>query len=403
MVDATGLLRGVAAAHWGDEMAHYNAFNPPGNNADFAGDPGLAQAWTTNMSNIFDTATASVTAYLTRHGGGTCQFYNPVSGGGASPDLPASATDIPWNGFPKRHGAPGPGQPPQYAAAEAPITAGQSRDQDEYLEWFVNRQNGKIVSVHFTCEAYDYFQFLAQAAPQKVLALYQTYISPQVQMADLFPKGPTGDYDILNKWNTELGAMHLSNPANNLFAEVFLAASATVRRSQHGAEITQTIPLILCSKYGASTRNSDPAIGAAVNGLCRDGRHVTIADPVGLYMASFNGAGLTLNGQPADGFFKIVRGAFPLALRAVYALPPDLAAQGLTVSDVKIGGTPIQFGGQLAERITMHIAGLASVAKDIHNAPVTVCGAVPQIDPPAQAATSLVAGPARSVRRAGRA
>ncbi len=75
-----------------------------------------------------------------------------------------------------------------------------------------------------------------------------------------------------------------------------------------------------------------------------------------------------------------MRGAFPLALRAVYALPPELAAQGLTVSDVKIGGTPIQFGGQLAERITMHIAGLASVAKDIHNAPVTVCGAVPQVD-----------------------
>jgi hypothetical protein len=262
-------------------MTHYNAFSPPGNNPDFAGDPGLPQAWNAHMANVFDTSVASVQAYLAQHGRGTCQFYNPVSQGRADPDLPAAATDIPWNGFPKRHGAPGPGQPPRYAAAEASIAAGENRDQDEYLEWFVNRKNGKIISVHFTCEAYDYFEFLADRAPDKVLELYRTHISPQVRKADLFPNGPAGGYDKLNKWNTELGAMHLTHPANNLFAEVFLAATATVRRSQHGAEITQTIPLINCGRYGDETRNSDPAIGAAVNGLCRDRRHVTLANPVG--------------------------------------------------------------------------------------------------------------------------
>jgi len=380
-------------------MAHYNAFSPPGNNPDFIGDPNLTQAWTAHMSNVFDTSVASLVTYLAHHGGGTCQFYNPVSQGRADPDLPAGATDIPWNGFPKRHEAPGPGQPPHYAAAEAPIAAGENRDQDEYLEWFVNRKNGKIVSIHFTCEAYDYFQFLAETAPDKALRLYQTSISPQVQLADLFPNGPAGGYDILNKWNTELGAMHLTHPANNLFAEVFLAATATVRRSQHGAEITQTIPLIRCSQYGDETRNSDPAIGAAVNGLSRDGRHVTLANPVGLYMANFNGAGLTLNGQLAGGFFKVVRGAFPLALRAVFELPPELAAQGLTVSDVKIGGTSIQFGGQLAERITMHIAGVASVAQDIHNGPVTTCGGVPQVNLPAHVVKPFAAGLALAPRQ----
>jgi hypothetical protein len=381
-------------------MAHFSIFNPPGNNPDFAGDAGLAGAWSSNMSKLFDGTIGAVTGYLNQHGGGACQFYNPVSHGRLDADLPPAATDIPWNGFPKRHGAPGPGQQPDYAGAEAPITAGQNRDQDEYLEWFVNRKNGKIVSVHFTCEAYDYFDFLADAAPQKVLALYQTFISPQVQMTDLFNGG---QYDTLNKWNTELGAMHLTHPANNLFAEVFLAGSATVRRSQHGSEITQSIPLIRCGDYGAYTRNSDPAIGAAVNGLCRDGRHVTLADPVGLYMGNFNGAGLTVNGQPAGGFFKVVRGAFPTALRAVYELPPELAAQGLTVSDVQIGGVAVQFGGQLAERITMHIAGIASVATDVHNAPVTVCGSVPSPNLSALAiaqATQASLAPAFASRRA---
>jgi hypothetical protein len=380
-------------------MAHYDAFNPPGNNPDFIGASNLVQNWTAHMSNVFDVSVASVSAYLDQHGGGDCQFYNPVSHGRVEPDLPTAATDIPWNGFPKRHGAPGPGQPPHYAAAEAPIVAGQNRDQDEYLEWFVNRKNEKIVSVHFTCEAYDYFQFLGENAPEKMLALYRTYISPQVQMPDLFPNGQGNQYDTLNRWNTELGAMHLTHPANNLFAEVFLAATATVRRSQHGAEITQSIPLIHCSRYGDESRNSDPAIGAAVNGLTRDGRHLTLANPVGLYMASFNGAGLALNGQPAGGFFKLVRGAFPLGLRAVYELPPELAAQGLTVSDVDIGGAPIQFGGQLAERITMHIAGVASVAQDVHNSPVSTCGAVPQINLPAHVAQPFTAGLALTPRQ----
>ena len=371
-------------------MAKFNRFDPPGNNTDFGGDATLAAKWSEHMGNVFDISTASVSNYLHQHGGGVSQFYNPVSHGLQGPDLPATATDITWNGFPKRHGSPGPGQDPDYAGAEAPIQAGQNRDQDEYLEWFVNRKDGKITSIHFTCEAYDYFQFLADAAPQTVLDLYHTFISPSVQMDDLM--GADGSYDPLNRWNTELGAMHLTHPANNLFAEVFLAASATVRRSKNGSEITASIPLIQCAQYGDESRNSDPAIGAAVNGLARQGRHITIANPVGLYMAGFNGSGLTIQGQPAGGFFKVIRGAFPLALRAVYELPAELASQGLTVSDVQIGGESIQFGGQLAERITMHIAGVGSVAADIHNTPVAKCGGIPQAKLPAHVNPVFAAG-----------
>jgi hypothetical protein len=373
------------------EVATYTEFNAPGNNTDFAGQPNVAKDWNDQMSYIFGTSTTSVSAYLSKHGGGTCQFYNPVTQGRAEPDLPASVTDIPWNGFPKKFDSKTPGQAPNYVGAEGPVAAGTNRNQDEYLEWFVVQKAGKIVSVQFTCEAYDYFQFLASELPAKVLELYQTYISPQVTMADLFPNGAGTDYDYLNKWNTELGAMHLTHPANNLFAEVFLAASATVRRSQHGAEITQTIPLIKCSQYGDAGRNSDPAIGAAVNGLARDGRYVTIADPVGLYMSGFNGAGLTLNGNDASGFFKVVRGAFPMALRAIYELTPELQAQGLTVSDVQLNGKPLSYGGQLAERITMHIAGRATVSQNLHNTPITTCGSVPQVKPPQPAESSAKA------------
>src|SRR5262249_22816410 len=154
---------------------------------------------------------------------------------------------------PKRFSSTGPGHPTRFADAEPPINAGQNRPQDEYLEWHADRDTaGKIVSIQFTCEGYDYYEFLAQKAPAKLLDLYRTFISPAVQLADLM--GGRG-YQDLNVWNTERGAMHLTHPANNLFAEVFLAASATVRRQQNGAELTSSIPLINCADYGNATRN----------------------------------------------------------------------------------------------------------------------------------------------------
>lgn len=366
-------------------------FDPPGNNPDLGTDAALKQHWTDWMSNEFDVGVASVQSYLDQHGGGKCQFYNPLTNPPPGDDLPLSAGDIPWNGFPKRYGSVGPGQAAQYAKVDSPVPHSTERDQDEYLEWFVNRIGGKIVSVHFTCEAWDYFEFLGatnEATKAKVLELYKTWISPEVKQADLFPGGT---YDKLNKWNTQLGAMHLTNSANNLFAEVFLAASATVRRQQGGAELTASIPLITCSRYGEADRNSDPAIGAAVNGLARDGRHITLANPVGLYISAFNGGKLTLDGKPAGGLFKVVRGQLPLGLRAVFELPAEQVAKGFTVSDVKIGGNALQYGGQLAELITMHLVGVASKTQDVHNTPVAVCGAVQQVQPQGLGAHAVAA------------
>jgi hypothetical protein len=363
-------------------------FDSPGNIDDLAGNAGLQAAYSTLMSGNFDFGVQAVTDFLGAQGGGTCQFYNPVTAGRTDPDLLESAGDVTWNGFPKQFSAAGPGQPTRFADAEPVLDPGQARLQDEYLEWHVNRNDvGNIVSVHFTCEAWDYFEFLGQKARDKVLQLYHDFVSRDVQPEDLFPGG--GPYDRLNKWNTAAGAMHLTHQANNLFAEVFLAASATVRRTQDGAELTSSIPLIKCAKYGEASRNSDPNIGIAINGLAREGRRITLANPVGLYMASFDGAGLTLKGKPAGGFFRVVRGKFPRALRAVYDLPADQAVAGLTVSDVMLGGQNLQFGGQLAQRITMHLVGVASVDRGVNDTPVG-CGAIP--DPTADAAPHSLAG-----------
>jgi hypothetical protein len=389
------VVRGGAAKTRRIAQMIYGHFDPPGGIDDFAADPSLPGKWNSWLSSQFDISTVSVNAFLQKHGGGTCQFYNPVTHGLPTPDLPRSSGDITWNGFPKRFAAMGP-SPTRYADAEPPRDVGQARVQDEYLEWYVNWRDNKILSIHFTCEAWDYFDFLGQNAPARVLQLYQQYVSPAVQHQDLF--GANGTYNRLNKWNTQSGAMHLTHSANNLFAEVFLAASATVRRQNQGVELTSSIPLINCAQYGDPARNSDPNIGIAVNGLAREGRMITLANPVGLYMAQFDGSGLTLNGNPAGGFFTVVRGAFPLALRAVYQLPPELSATGLTVSDVKIGAKNIEFGGEFAERITMHLIGAASVAQTTHNTPEP-CGAIQQVDT-GTAVTAALALPRLPSRKA---
>lgn len=350
-------------------------FSAPGNNGDFTGNAALAAKWSAQMSQDFDQGVADVNGRLAAHGGGTSQFYNPLTHGLTGPDVtPPSAGDITWNGFPRRFLGVGPGAPPNFAAAEAPVTAGHARVQDEYLEWHATKNAaGKITSVQFTCEGYDYFQFLGKEAPDILLGLYQKFISPAVKHADLFSGTK---YQITNRWNTADGAMHLTQSANNLFAEIILAAEATVRRKDAaGHEITSAIPLTNCAQFGDPARNSDPTIGAGVNGFARQGRMITLADPVGLYIDHLDDSGFRLPGNlPVTGWFQILRGAPGHTLRAVFAPP---AGSPLTVSDVSIGGTPIKFGGQIAQNITMKLTGAASVATGVHNAPIPCEGAAP--------------------------
>jgi hypothetical protein len=340
-------------------------FDPPGNNNDFAGNAALASKWSAQMEQNFDQGVSDATNTLTAHGGGTCQFYNPVSHGLTAPDL--APADITWNGFPRKFLGSGPGVLPNFAGAEAPVAIGQARIQDEYLEWHVVKNAaGKITTVQFTCEGYDYYEFLGSEAPDTLVALYQTFINSSITKADLF-SGAT--YNKLNQWNTRDGAMHLTQSANNLFAEVILGAEATVRRkNSSGVEITSADTLCKCAQFGDNRRNSDPAIGAGVNALVRQGRMITLANPVGLFMDHLDDSGFLLpDGSATTGWFQILRGTATHTLRAIFAPP---AGSPFTVSDVTIGGVALNFGGQIAQKITMKLTGIASVANTIHNAPI---------------------------------
>ncbi|MFB5676111.1 hypothetical protein ACE3NQ_03735 [Paenibacillus terreus] len=255
------------------------------------------------------------------------------------------------------------------AVADKRPAPGQPRIHDEYLEWFVEYDEGshKVKRVTFTCEGPEYWRAMANGHPfsspnwqfnargdqQRVLALYRQFVSPDVKLDDLFH----GDrYNPLNKWNTSHGAMHLTHPANTLGAEINLAADATVlRKGGDSTILSDQNDLIRCAGYGVEERASDPLIGSEINTLARQGALITLKNPVGLYMLEPNTSGWTApdNSDPLS-YWKILRGKPGYAVRAVYEVPPD---KPFLVGDIEIGGKPIEFGGQIAQHVFVSLVG----------------------------------------------
>ncbi|MBJ8205792.1 hypothetical protein JDS91_31900 [Bacillus cereus] len=64
-----------------------------------------------------------------------------------------------------------------------------------------------------------------------------------------------------------------------------------------------------------------------------------------------------------------MRGQKGQVLRAVYEVP---ASANFKVGDMTIDGRPIEFGGQIAESITMKLTGVASKHHSIQN-PLLTC------------------------------
>ena len=270
------------------------------------------------------------------------------------------------------------------------------REQDEYCEWFETpgSEPGQIDRITFTCEGPEYWMFIADGTKALVpkedistlsnvvdgdrdllVRLYRRYVSQAVQPNDLsYPYtirfvsddgrvshfACKGEYNPYNKWNTTHGIMHLTHPANSLRAEIKLAADGRVpRKTTHNEAITEALKLICCSGYGAANRSSDPRIGADVNELSRQGLSVTLRDPIGLYIREVDLFALEgPNGEDVSDCWQIVdgRGAPGMILRAEFRVPEE---RGFRVDQVLASGEPIQYGGQIADKITMVLTGKA--------------------------------------------
>src|SRR4051812_40121908 len=126
-------------------MAKISQFAAPGNVTDLSA--AMAASWSTKMSGFLDREIAS----LATHPGLQPQFYNPSK-------LAVSGTPTPinWQGFPQKIELRF-GDDPEEMFRQA-----ESRNnQDEYLEWAVMREGGKITKVMFTCEGPEYWSHVA--------------------------------------------------------------------------------------------------------------------------------------------------------------------------------------------------------------------------------------------------
>jgi len=129
-----------------------------------------------------------------------------------------------------------------------------------------------------------------------------------VNLADLLDG--RGNYTSFNRWNNDF-AVHLQQTNNTLGAEVNIAVRSSLLRAKSGTGPLKqdAADLIDCGAYGVAARQSDPAIGAAVNSFARQNKFLTLADPVGLYMTGVDTTGWSApNGADPQSFWTVRAG-----------------------------------------------------------------------------------------------
>lgn len=252
--------------------------------------------------------------------------------------------------------------------------------QDEYLEWAAERNgDGKFTKISFVAEGYDYFSRLFESDEGVVLDLYREFTKNNKLGVDdlrakhgIFRRHKDGSVDTLakpgafnprNRHNINPGIVHLSHRANSLGAEVNLAGISGITRRNAKGDLVDGADaelLLCCNQGGNPNRNSDPLISQQAYRLVLDRHHYTLANPVGLYIASVEEQSLLLpdNSTPVPReWWREVRGAGlwsgeSRVLRLELEIPPS---EKLTISDLIVGGAPVKFPGQVASLLNVHL------------------------------------------------
>jgi hypothetical protein len=330
------------------------------------------QAWSDEVIHRFFTSEiASVKGCV---GSNKVQFIDPLIR-----DLGTDRRGVSWPAFPiallKK-------MTRQQALAAADDPANGRQVQDEYLEWFIHRDAAsEITAIDFTCEGPEYWDFLSRnLSRQDFVDLYKI-ANPAVTEEALFDAN--GNYDPENGFITSQGIMHLIHPANTLGAEIDIVAQSTMHRNN-----PQVVNCHRCHSAGVigdGNRKSDPTIASTVNQLALDGRAITIADPVGLYINHLDTAGwVTPDGSDPQELFKITRGT--PGVRARFEVPNNK----FKISQIKIGNEPIRFAGQIAEHVFIQVTAIVGPKNEFKQEPTVPCtGALPLAAAAAESVSKL--------------
>ncbi|MEM9366895.1 MAG: hypothetical protein AAGD07_12950 [Planctomycetota bacterium] len=250
----------------------------------------------------------------------------------------------------------------------------EDRDlQNEYCEWVTTRnEEGKITRVVFVTETPEYFEQLWEFNPSEVAKLYSKILKVTVEEGDL--DDGNGCYKRKNRWNN-FGTneiVHLIQDINTLDAALGLAqGAASTTRINDNYEFSN--PAIT---------SVDARVPIDVASLVRKGLSITLSDPIGLYIVDWNDVGWTKpNGRPVGDYWRVTRGCRGQAMRLEYEVPEK---EGFVVGDIRIGGRPILYGSQLAEHVTVAIAGTAGTRASLseRDAPAGLFATTPHSDEP---------------------
>jgi len=284
------------------------------------------------------------------------QFYDPTV---SDTPLDARVAPIGWPAFPAPLLRGATNETGRWKRAD-------DRDQQvEYCEWSVERDSDNVITrVTFSTEVPEFWEHVATRDPDRLLEMYREFVDERVELNDLFS---SGRYVTRNKWNaTAEGRLaHLVQRDNTLGAAARLAAEATVQRVDiAGRRVSDQQILVRCAGLGDEFRNSDPRIAAAVNDAAATGAEITLQDPIGLYLHGIRTTGMVTpergpNRTDPTAFWTIERGDAEHAVRANFVVPAEL---GFAVGDIKLDGRPIQFGAQLADRVTVRLTALIKEA-----------------------------------------
>ena len=309
-------------------------FDTPGSLRDAPEGSALYDAWHRRVARLLKDRTP---------GSGTGEFFDPSQFDFESQLQPTYA----WIGFPRPHLVVD-----HRDDREAAFAAGESRlAQHEYLEWHVTRKGERITKVTFVTETPEYWEALAETEPELLVKLYRELVDPTVKRSDLFR---AGRYVRDNAFNSERGIVHYIMPINGISPLINAEQDTPIRAGVK--DNYEAMPLAFANGTPLFTA-ADSRFSLDIGVLSRQGRSLTVREPVGLYMIDWDDTGWSKpDGTPVDDYWRIVRGAPGAALRLEYEVP---ASEGFAVSDISIGGRPIRYGGQLAEHITVMAGGLA--------------------------------------------
>lgn len=338
-------------------MALVTRFDTPGRLRDLPDSSRFYADWHKEVSGLLDSNASAPPGDVAPPGSG---FYN------------ASLTEVNvvgtralvWMGFPRPlliADHPG-GRREAFSKGETRgnFRPGGRTTQVEYLEWFTQRdERGRMTKVTFTTETPEYWNalFRSPGGPDRVLELYRELLgNPGISLSEI--TDGSGKYNPLNPWNTTRGIIHyivdhdpeLSTPQNLLRAALGLAAGAVFKPI-----VSDNFQL-----FNDAPTSADPRVTLDVRALARKGLQITAADPIGIYLGGWDDTGWSKpDGSPVDNYWQVIRPAGasgPPALRLVYEVP---ASEGFVVGDIRIGGRPIEFGGQIAEHLTVMFPAVA--------------------------------------------